>query len=229
MKSKSKVIAIDGPSGSGKSTIAKLLSKKLGLTYLDTGAMFRAIAYYFDNKGIDFADEVTITKALSEITFDYAKSSDVLVSINDENLSEKIRQHHVSKLASQISKVMAVRDFLKNMQREIANMRPSILEGRDIGTVIFPDAALKFFLTADGKIRAQRRLDQLKEKNPELSYSFEEIYQDIVKRDESDAKREIAPLVKAADAIELDTTQMSIDQAVEKIIEIYQKNRDLFL
>ncbi len=226
---KSKVIAIDGPSGSGKSTIAKIVAKKLNLTYMDTGAMFRAIAYYLFKNQIALDNPQIVEKELEGIDFQYAQSSDVLVAINGEDLTDKIREHIVSTWASKASKLPSVRNYLKDIQRKIAATQPSILEGRDIGTVIFPDAALKFFLVADPAVRAQRRLTQLQQKDPSINYSLEKILTDIEDRDAADAGREIAPLVKAEDAFEIDTTHLSIDEVVDKINDYYQQYKELFL
>lgn len=228
MSNKSKVIAIDGPSGSGKSTIAKILADKLGLNYLDTGAMFRSLGYYFDQLNISSDDETKIKSELEKIKFEYNKAADELVIINDENLTLKIREHFVSGLASQFSQVPAVRDYLKTLQREIAQSRPSVLEGRDIGSVIFPDAALKIYLTADSAVRAQRRLYQLKEQRPELEIKLDQVEADIIARDKSDQNRAIAPLVKTDDAIEIDTSHLTIDEIVERIKSLYQERRSLF-
>lgn len=228
MNKLSKVIAIDGPSGSGKSTIAKIIAEKLELTYLDTGAMFRAIAWQMDNKKIAFNDEKNVEIELSKMNFEYSKTKDILVSIDDVDLTQKIREHHVSKWASEISQSSAVRAYLKMSQRDIASKRPSILEGRDIGTVIFPDAALKYFLTADPKIRAERRFSQLKEKGIDDGLSINSILEDIIRRDETDRNREIAPLVKAGDAKEVDTTSLSVEEVVKVISEDFSNSIDLF-
>jgi cytidylate kinase len=225
---KSKVIAIDGPSGSGKSTITQLIARELGLIYLDTGAMFRAIALHLHERNIQSSDSSSIESELEKMNFKYAKDDSNLVEINGVNLTQKIREHHVSELASIYSKVPMVREVLKNLQRSIAGERPSILEGRDIGTVIFPDAALKFFLTADPKVRAQRRLEQIKEKDPATSLTVESIYEDIVERDKSDQQRAIAPLVKAQDAKEINTTSMSIEEVVDLVCSEYKNSKDLF-
>jgi len=228
MEKKSKVIAIDGPSGSGKSTIAKLVASKLKLTYLDTGAMFRGIAYHLDSKGITAQDVSEIDKTLKTMKFIYAKSDSILVEIDGVDLSLKIREHHVSELASVYSQVPCVRIYLKELQREIVNTKPSILEGRDIGTVIFPNAALKFFLTADPKVRAQRRLAQLKEKDPNTELTVTSILADIEKRDMEDSGRAIAPLVKAEDAIEVDTTSLSIDEVAASIAKYFSESISAF-
>lgn len=214
---KAKVVAIDGPSGSGKSTIAKLLAEKLNLTYLDTGAMYRGIAYILKKNEIAVESEAQIESALENMTFEYGVDKETLIKINGDNLTETIREHHVSKLASQYSQVNSVRKYLKKIQRDIATTRYSILEGRDIGTVIFPDAALKIFLTASVDVRANRRFNELADSN----LSLEKIKKDIEKRDFEDENREIAPLKKADDAIEIDTSNMSIDEIVKKITILY--------
>lgn len=219
---KTNVIAIDGPSGSGKSTVAKEVSKKLKLTYLDTGAMFRALGFVLNEQNISASDTEKITSFLEKIKFDYAVSSTSLVVINDIDLTKKIREHHVSKLASIYSQAVPVRDYLKKLQRDIANKVPSILDGRDIGTVIFPHALLKVYLNADSKIRAERRLAELKIKDPNKEYNFEKILSDIEARDLADRSREIAPLKKAEDAIEIDSTSLSVSEIVDQIVTNYQ-------
>ena len=140
MDEKAKVVAIDGPSGSGKSTIAKRVAEKLNFLYIDTGAMFRALGYYFDQKNIAFDDLETIDNELLTLDFDYSRNPSKIVSINGENLADKIREHHVSKLASDISKLTSIRNYLFIIQREIGMAEFSVMEGRDIGTVVFPDA-----------------------------------------------------------------------------------------
>ena len=229
MSNFSKVIAIDGPSGSGKSTVAKLVAKQNNLVYMDTGAMFRGIALYLHHQKILPKEEDRIKDRLKKLDFQYAKSEECLIEIDGENLTEAIREHYVSDLASKYSQVPNVRQFLKNLQRKIAAQRPAILEGRDIGTVIFPHAALKFFLSADPRVRAERRFLQLKEKEPSLSISVDDILADIEERDQMDRKRKEAPLKQAEDAIELDTTSLSISEVVAKITQYYQKNQEKFL
>ena len=237
MDKKTKVIAIDGPSGSGKSTIAKMVARELNLTYLDTGAMFRALAHVLEKTGIDYSRDFLTDEQhhqtqqiLNNINFEYGVDDNTLIMINGENLTEKIREHHVSLLASQISKFAIIRNYLKEKQREIAGVHPSVLEGRDIGTVIFPNAALKIFLTAAPKVRAIRRYEQLieKESSNQEKYSVEQILKDIEARDLQDTQREVAPLIKASDAIEIDTSTMSIDSVKDKIIQLYQEKKALF-
>lgn len=228
MNKVSKVIAIDGPSGSGKSTVAKLVAEKLGLIYLDTGAMYRGIGYALDQKGISTDDAGLISKALETMAFSYAPNNNVLIEVNGMDLTLKIREHQVSKLASKYSQVQVVREFLVSMQREIAGKRASILEGRDIGTVVFPNAALKFFLTADPKVRAKRRFNQLQDAGELGSLTLSQVEDDIISRDKRDQNREIAPLKKAQDAIEIETSHFTIDEVVEKIAATYEKNKQYF-
>lgn len=230
-----KVIALDGPSGSGKSTIAKLAAKKLNLTYIDTGAMFRALAYFLKDFPIDFdqielseKDREYIASALDKMNFEYAPSEDILIRIDGEDLTSKIREHDISKLASLTSRYPVVRDYLKKIQREIALARPTLLDGRDIGTVIFPDAPLKFFITASSTVRAQRRLEQLKESGQDQDFSLEQIKNDIEERDAQDMNRAVAPLKKAEDALLIDTSHLTIEEVLSKIELEFNKKKDLF-
>jgi len=228
---KDTVIAIDGPSGSGKSTIAKIVANRLNLTYLDTGAMFRAIGFMLVNDKVDYEkDDQTVINYLNSLEFEYGVDKNTLIQINERNLTEKIREHEVSKLASMVSKVNAVREYLKFIQRKIASHKPSVLEGRDIGTVIFPNAALKIYLTADSKVRAERRFNELVEKDPsnKSKYTVESIQKDIETRDYHDKNREIAPLVKADDAVEIDTSFSSIEEVAEQVISEYNKLENKF-
>lgn len=234
---KDKVIAIDGPSGSGKSTLAKIIAKKLNLIYLDTGAMFRALAYVLHSLDIDFSkpaldesEQMLVKNMLTNIHFEYGVSDDILIRIDGTDLTHKIREHEVSAMASKVSKFSLVRDYLAKKQKEIATQRPSILEGRDIGTVIFPNAALKIFLTASASMRAKRRYEQLIEKDPKNAhiYNQSQIEKDITLRDEQDSNRKVAPLKKADDALEVDTTKLSINEVTEFIINEYHKRKELF-
>lgn len=224
---KDQVIALDGPSGSGKSTVAKLIAQKLGLIYIDTGAMFRAAAYALQHTGIDFTkasldpkEEELIQHFFHEHKFQFAPEPGVLIMLDNLNLTDVIREHHVSKLASQVSKHKVIRDFLKDWQRSIVKDRPAILDGRDIGTVIFPNAILKVFLTASAHERANRRLDELKDRG-QSELDFETILKDIQERDYEDMNRKIAPLKKADDGIELDSTGKTIPQIVDEIIGLW--------
>lgn len=232
---KDRVIAIDGPSGSGKSTITKLFADKIGFTYLDTGAMFRALAYKLNTLDIDFGrdtltstEELEVERFLDNLDFQYAPTENVLISVNGEDLTRKIREHHVSKLASQTSKFSVVREFLANLQRKIAKRSPCILEGRDIGTVIFPNAALKIYLTANSDVRAQRRLEQLQEKGKADGLTLKQIKEDIEKRDDQDTQREVAPLKKADDAFEIDTSNRTVEEVLNLMFNLFQDKESLF-
>jgi cytidylate kinase len=222
---KAKVVAIDGPSGSGKSTIAKALAKKLNLTYLDTGALYRSIAFTLDNKNIHEDDLTNIEAELAKLSLEYNPEEGVLIRVNGQDLTEKIREHFVSELASKYSKLPIVRNFLTSFQREFSLTRASVLEGRDIGTVIFPDAALKVFLTADPKVRANRRFEQLKELGRDVNgISAQTIQQDIESRDLADKSRSIAPLVKAQDAVEINTGNQNVDEILKQISNLFSAN-----
>ncbi len=213
---KKEVVAIDGPSGAGKSTVAKLVAGKLGYFYLNTGAMYRAVALYLNRKG-KTPDDVITEDDLKGIDLDFDNDGNIF--LNGENVSEKILSPDISKLASDFSKLPVVRKVLTDQQRKIGLKKPSVLEGRDIGTVVFPDAKYKFFLDATPEERAKRRYLQLKEKNPDLGVSFEEILKQQLERDRQDSSRDIAPLKKADDAIYIDTTGMEIEDVVKKILE----------
>lgn len=228
---KDQVIALDGPSGSGKSTVAKMIAAKLDLIYIDTGAMFRAVAFAFQHMGIDFtkaklsaAEEETISKFFHDHLFQFAPMPGVLVQLDNLNLTDVIREHHVSRLASHVSKFKVVRDFLADWQRSIVKDRPAILDGRDIGTVIFPNAMLKVFLTASPDERANRRLGELQDRG-QTDVTYEVILADIKERDEQDMTREIAPLKRATDGYELDSTGKDIPQIVEEIIALWNERK----
>jgi CMP/dCMP kinase len=228
------VIALDGPSGSGKSTVAKSIAQKLNLIYIDTGAMFRAVAYALQHMGIDFtkaqlerSEEEAIGQFFHNHRFQFAPSPGVLILLDNLNLTDVIREHHVSKLASQVSKFKVVRDFLADWQRGIVEDRPAILDGRDIGTVIFPNALLKVFLTASAEERAQRRLEDLKNRGQE-DFDYETILNDIKERDFEDMNRKIAPLKKATDAVEIDSTGKTIPQIIDEIIQHWQEKKGTY-
>jgi len=210
-----KVIAIDGPSGSGKSTLARKLAQQLNLIYIDTGAMFRALAFYADKKNISFEENDQMKSFLAGLTMHYGRSEGELIVINSENLTQQIREHNVSKLASIISQIPSVRQFLLNFQRQLADEDFCVMEGRDIGTVVFPKAFCKFFVTASLEVRSERRLEQLKEQGQ--SVSLEQVTEDVLKRDESDINRTSAPLKQADDAIFLDTSGLDLDEVLEHL------------
>lgn len=210
------VIAIDGPSGSGKSTIAKSLAERLGTLYIDTGAMFRALAYSADQSGVNIKEESSVNEFLNKTKLEYQTSDGALIKVDGIDLSEKIREHHVSKLASMISGIPSVRSYLLDFQRTLAKDHTCVMEGRDIGTVVFPNAFIKFFVTASIEVRAKRRLDQLNE-NGENSVELEQVIKDVKKRDEKDTSREVAPLKMADDATLVDTSNMDIEDVLSKL------------
>lgn len=212
-----KVIAIDGPSGSGKSTIARTLASELKVLYIDTGAMFRALAYSASETKIPFSEGPELTDFLAKLKLDYQINGSLSIKINGQDLSEKIREHHVSHQASIISQLPSVRNFLLNFQRRLALDQVCVMEGRDIGTIVFPHSFCKFFITASAEIRAQRRLEQLRE-NGDENISLQTVIDDVKKRDELDMNRPVAPLKKAEDAIGIDTTNLSLQDVVNILV-----------
>jgi CMP/dCMP kinase len=226
-----KVVAIDGPSGSGKSSIAKAIAKELGFLYVDTGAMYRSLGYYFHEQKIPLSPCKELFSALKNIDFSYGESETTLVKINGRDLTLEIRAHAVSEMASLVSQIKEVRDFLTRIQRELVLRKICVMEGRDIGTVVFPNAFCKIFLTADTQVRAKRRYNQLKQMN-KLTESFEKILEDIELRDMRDIKRVQAPLVQANDAVLLDTSNLNFTEviaAVKKIILAQAGQNDITL
>jgi cytidylate kinase len=208
-----KVIAIDGPSGSGKSTIAKELARALSVLYIDTGAMFRALAYIANERKIDLTEGAAFNEFLYSLKLEYGVSDSVLIRIDGQDLTDKIREHHVSKLASIISQLPTVRKYLLDFQRSLAKDKVCVMEGRDIGTVVFPDSFSKFFITASVDIRAERRLKQLRE-NGDDKITLAQIAEDVRKRDETDMNRAFAPLKKADDAMLLDTSNLGMSDII---------------
>lgn len=212
-------VALDGPSGAGKSTIAKMLAKRLQYVYVDTGALYRSIAYYVISKGADPKDNDNVVPLLSEINVKLVYSDGAQhVMLNDEDVSDKIRTPEVSMGASAVSAIPQVREFLFSLQQNIAKENDIIMDGRDIGTVVLPDADVKVFLTATAEERANRRFKELSEKGDTSTY--DEVLKSIIQRDYNDTHREIAPLKKADDAIEVDSTNLSLEQSVEEIYRI---------
>ena len=217
------VVAIDGPAGSGKGTVAKLISEKLGFVNIDTGATFRCIALAMIQKDIKKEEEDKIKELLNHI--DINMKPDGTVLLNGEIVTDRIRENDVNTLVSPISVIKIVRDKLLDVQRKIAEGKNVVMEGRDIGTVVFPDADVKIYLDASPEERARRRVKQNQEKGIESSY--EEVLQNIIDRDKRDSSREIAPLKQADDAIYLDSTLLSIEEVVEKITDIIKAKWNL--
>ena len=221
-----KEIAIDGPAGAGKSTIAKRVAEKLGLIYVDTGAMFRAIALYMTGKCVKSNETYKVKEELNNIRLDIVyENGEQQIILNDENVSKLIRNPEISKAASSFAQVPEVRKRLLILQRELADKRPVVMDGRDIGTKVLPSASVKIFLTADVKVRAERRYKELTEKGEKVN--LEDIMSDIKSRDEQDMNRKVSPLVQASDAVLVDTSSLSIDEVVDAIIKIAcDKNPD---
>ncbi len=209
-------VAIDGPSGAGKSTIAKLVAKEKGYIYVDTGAMYRALAVYFLEKGIAPEDRAGIIAAAGEAEVSIRYEEGVQqVYLNGENISSKLRAEEVGNMASKTSIIPEVRERLLELQRSLAWEKDVIMDGRDIGTYILPGADVKIYLTASVETRARRRYEELIEKGAACDY--QEIAKDIQERDERDMNREVAPLRQAADAVLVDSSDMTIAEVVEKI------------
>lgn len=222
MSKKELVVALDGPSGSGKSTIAKQVAKRMHYTYIDTGAMFRALGITAKKQNIPFEEGEKLNNFLQNIDLKYGISDDVLITVDGVDLTKEIREHYVSELASTISKLPSVRKYLLNFQRNLARSNFVVMEGRDIGTVVFPNSFCKIFMTASYEVRAERRLLQLQEAgNHEIT--LEQVIADIKERDERDSSRAIAPLKIADDAIMLDTSDLTFDQVLEKIVNIVKE------
>lgn len=216
------VIAIDGPAGSGKSTLAKLLAKELGYIYIDTGAMYRAVALRAYEQGIDIEDEDSLKKLCERIHLRFEnKNGANRIFIDKEDYSEKIRTPFVSQLSSKVSSKKSVRDAMVKLQRLLAAKGSVIMEGRDIGTVVFPDADVKFFLDASPEIRGKRRYDELKQKGEGVS--LEKIVADEMERDRMDSTREHAPLKKADDAARIDTSNMELRDVLDKMLKIIKE------
>ena len=227
MENKKFVVAVDGPAGTGKSTATKRIANSAGLIHVDTGSLYRAIAYlcFEVGFGLDFdeSDHPTITKIAQKAQFEFkrikTKNPSNRLYVNGLDVTSLIRTPDMSMMASRVSAIPGVRAALKDLQRNLGLSAPSVLEGRDIGTVIFPDADLKFFLTASIDERAKRRLSELEAQGGDAP-SFEELREQIKMRDEGDSTRAIAPLKKAPEAIEIDTTTLTLDQVVNEMVTL---------
>lgn len=215
-------IAIDGPSASGKSTIAKALAKKLGFTHIDTGAMYRAAALICMNENIDLADEAACVSRVAKLNISLKTDGDIFVDGKD--VSFDIRNDEVSKGASLISKHAGVRDVLVDLQRKIAEKKGFVLDGRDITSVVLPDAEVKIFQTADVRVRAMRRYEEMI--NNGIKVTLDEVFDDLVERDTRDTTREVSPLIKVDGALEINTTSFTIDEVVSLVMN-YIESRGL--
>jgi cytidylate kinase len=211
-------IAIDGPAGSGKSTMAKIIANKLKINYLDSGALYRIIGYYCVKNNIDLEDKKSIKDILPQIKIDL---KDHKYFLNDEEISEQIRNAESGNYASMVAKVPEVREKINQILRTMSQEMSTVIDGRDIGTVVIPDAEIKIFLTASVEERAKRRYDELSEKGKKVDYKS--ILEQIIFRDKADSSRSIAPLKPAEEAIKINTTNMDIEEVTKKIIEIIKE------
>ncbi len=215
-------IAVDGPAGSGKSTVAKVVAKKLGIIYVDTGAMYRGVAYDCLQKGVDCSDEKAVLSLLEEIHLEIQPTEEgQRIFLENQDITDKIRTQQIGQGASVVAMIQSVRQKLGDMQRAMAKENSVVMDGRDIGTYVLPQAEVKIYMDAGVDERAMRRMGELKAKgeNPD----FAAVRKEIIQRDENDMNRQHNPLRKAQDAVYLDTTKMSIEESVEKILSIVQE------
>lgn len=211
-------VAIDGPAGAGKSTIARKAAQQMGFVYVDTGAIYRTLGYAALSHGVDPADAAAVEKILplSTVSMDWIDGVQHMY-LGDADVTDRIREPAVSQAASKVAAVPAVRQFLLDMQRDVARKRSVVMDGRDIGTVVLPDAAVKIYLFASVEVRAKRRWLELKD------VPFEQVLQEVAERDRRDMNREIAPLRAADDAIMLDTSELDLQQSIDAVLEIIRK------
>lgn len=219
-------VAIDGPSGAGKSSLAKKIAARMGIIYVDTGALYRSVGLYAKNNGITIDNISETVKLLDGLKLDLCHEDGVQkVILNGEDVSSLIRTPEISMYASAVSAIPEVRAFLLGAQQNIAKEHSVIMDGRDIATVVLPNADVKIYLTAHSRKRAERRYEELKIKTPNIT--FEEVYNDMVERDKNDATREVAPAVKADDAILLDNTELNEDETLDAAIRIIKEKVEL--
>ena len=215
-------VAIDGPAGAGKSTISRAAAKAIGFIYVDTGALYRTVGVNALRKGIDTKDKAAVAATLGDISVDLVfENGEQKVLLNGENVSEEIRTPPASMAASDVSAVPEVRAFLFDLQRDIAKRNNCIMDGRDIGTVVLPDARVKIFLTASPESRAMRRYKEFIEKGSQVEYK--DVLEDLIERDYNDSHREIAPLKPAEDGVIVDTTNLNLEESINEIIRIVKE------
>lgn len=218
MGGNNKVIAIDGYSSCGKSTLAKALARKLHFVYIDSGAMYRAVTLYFLRNSVPIDDDAAVANALREIHIDFnTKPGNACIFLNGEDVSEEIRQMYISEYVSEVSAIKAVRIAMVAQQQQLGRKRNIVMDGRDIGTTVFPDADLKIFMTADSKVRAERRYLELKHKGENIT--LEEVFENLAHRDYIDTTRMESPLVRAANAVILDNTELNEAQQLQFVLD----------
>lgn len=218
------IVAVDGPAGSGKGTITKIVGESENLVYIDTGALYRCVTLCMIRKNIGLEEKEKIKEILNNINIEFKKENDQkLVYLNGENVSREIREAEVNKLVSQVSHIIEVRESITDLSRKIAKGKQVIMEGRDIGTNVFPNADVKIYLDASAEERAKRRLKQNEEKG--INIPFEEIVENIKFRDNNDKTSPVAPLKQAEDAIYIDSSNMTIDEVSKKVIKIIREKR----
>ena len=217
-------IAIDGPSGSGKSTLAKAVARELGIVYVDTGALYRTVGYYVYSVGADPNDSKLVESLLPGVNIElkYVDGAQRVI-LNGEDLGDKIRMPQMSMYASAVSSIPAVREFLLEMQKRMAREYSVVMDGRDIGTVIIPDADLKIFLTASNETRAKRRTLELLSKGVDVCY--EDVLADMIQRDKKDKNRDIAPAIPAADAVIFDNSVMTVEESLKEIVRLVNERK----
>lgn len=214
-------IAIDGPSGAGKSSLSKAVAKRLGIIYVDTGALYRTVGFFARSRGISLDDIADVIPLLGECSVEVRYENGVQnVYLNGENLGDRIRENEISMYASAVGKLPPVRAFLLETQKKIARENSVIMDGRDIGTVILPDAPVKIFMTASNEARALRRVKELAEKG--MPADYETVLADMIARDAQDRERDVAPCVPADDAVVLDNSDLDFDQSVDAIISVVE-------
>jgi len=216
------IIAIDGPAGAGKSTVARTIAQKMGFLYIDTGAMYRALTLKALESEIDEKDTDALIEMARSASIDLMNEQDgsLKILLDGRDVTSPIRQPRITRLVSDIAKIKGVREIMLGWQRKLGRQRESVLDGRDIGTVVFPDADKKFYIDAEFSVRVRRRYKELKELNQGVT--LEDIEKDLRNRDNIDSTREFAPLKKADDAIYIDTTEMTIEEAVDKVLGYIQ-------
>ncbi|UZJ63672.1 (d)CMP kinase [Sphingobacterium sp. KU25419] len=218
------IIAIDGFSSCGKSTVAKALAKKLKFVFIDSGAMYRAVTLYFIREGVDVEDDAAVAQALENIHIDFIPNLEKTeIHLNDEDISDEIRQMYISDKVSEVSTIKAVRQAMVAQQQKLGRRRNIVMDGRDIGTTVFPDADMKIFMTADPQVRANRRYLELTNKGEQVT--MDEIVKNLAHRDHIDSTREESPLRKADDAIILNNSYMTQEDQLKFVIEEYTKRR----